>query len=59
MSEYCLQFLLLILLVIVMRRFKKGYMFSFVTAVFYGFTLDFFYVPRKDQSWMREDLLAP
>lgn len=42
MSEYCLQFLLLILLVIVMRRFKKGYMFSFVTAVFYGFTLDFF-----------------
>ena len=42
MSEYCLQLLLLILLVIVMRRFKKGYLFSFVTAVVYGFTLDFF-----------------
>ena len=42
MSEYCLQFLLLVLLVIVMRRFKKGYLFSFVTAVVYGFTLDFF-----------------
>jgi uncharacterized membrane protein YczE len=42
MSEYCLQLFLLILLVIVMRRFKKGYMFSFVTAVIYGFTLDFF-----------------
>ena len=42
MSEYCLQLLLLILLVIVMRRFKKGYLFSFATAVIYGFTLDFF-----------------
>lgn len=42
MSEYCLQFLLLILLIIVIRRFKKGYLFSFVTAVVYGFTLDFF-----------------
>jgi uncharacterized membrane protein YczE len=42
MAEYCLQFFLLILLVIVMRRFKKGYLFSFVTAVVYGFTLDFF-----------------
>lgn len=42
MAEYCLQFFLLILLILIMRRFKTGYLFSFVTAVVYGFTLDFF-----------------
>ena len=41
MSEYVLQFFVLILLSIVMGKFKKGYLFSFVTAVFYGFILDF------------------
>ena len=41
MSEYVLQFFVLILLCIVMGKFKKGYLFSFVTAVFYGFILDF------------------
>lgn len=40
MAEYCLQALLLILLSIAMKRFKKMYLFSFVTAVFYGFVLD-------------------
>lgn len=39
-SEYCLQAVLLVLLFIVLRRFKKGYLFSFVTAVIFGLTLD-------------------
>lgn len=41
-SEYLLQGVLLIVLCIVMRRFKKGYIFSFVTAVIYGLLLDGF-----------------
>ena len=40
MSEYIFQAFLLILLSVVMRRFKKCYLFSFVTAVLYGITLD-------------------
>lgn len=40
MSEYVLQAVVLILLCLVLRRFKKSYLFSFVTAVLYGFTLD-------------------
>jgi len=40
MSEYVFQAFLLIVLSIVMRRFKKGYLFSFVTAVIYGCALD-------------------
>ncbi|MBQ0028258.1 MAG: hypothetical protein KBS96_06615 [Lachnospiraceae bacterium] len=40
MAEYCLQAVLLILLAVVIGRFKKMYLFSFVTAVIYGFTLD-------------------
>lgn len=40
MAEYCFQAALLILLGIVMRRFKRMYLFSFVTAVIYGFVLD-------------------
>ncbi len=40
MAEYAFQAFLLILLSLVMGRFKKGYLFSFVTAVIYGLTLD-------------------
>ena len=40
MSEYVLQAVLLVVMVLVLRRFKKGYLFSFVTAVFYGLILD-------------------
>lgn len=40
MAEYCLQFLLLAALSLVMGRVKKGYLFSFVTAVLYGLLLD-------------------
>ena len=41
MAEYTLQFVILILLAAVMRRVKIGYLLSFVTAVLYGFMLDF------------------
>lgn len=39
-AEYTLQAILLIILTIVVRKFKKGYVFSFVTALFYGVVLD-------------------
>ena len=39
-AEYCLQAALLIVLCLALRRFKVSYLFSFVTAVIYGFTLD-------------------
>lgn len=40
MAEYCLQFVLILLLSLALRKFKKGYLFSFVTAVLYGLILD-------------------
>ena len=40
MAEYCLQAALLIVMVSVIRRFRLSYLFSFVTAVIYGFVLD-------------------
>ena len=40
MSEYVLQAFLLVVLSFVVRKFKKGFLFSFVTAVVYGFALD-------------------
>lgn len=40
MAEYCLQTVLILGLCLTLRRFKKGYIFSFVTAVVYGLVLD-------------------
>lgn len=40
MAEYTLQAVLLIVMMIVVRRFKVSYLFSFVTAVIYGLILD-------------------
>ena len=40
MAEYTLQALLLIVLCLAVRRFRLSYLFSFVTAVLYGFVLD-------------------
>ena len=40
MAEYSFQAVLLLALSLLMRRFRITYLFSFVTAVFYGFTLD-------------------
>lgn len=40
MAEYCLQAVLLLAMVLVLRRFRLSYLFSFVTAVVYGLVLD-------------------
>ena len=40
MAEYMLQGVILVMLALFMRRFKRAYLFSFVTAVLYGFALD-------------------
>lgn len=40
MAEYTLQAFLLAVMCIVLRRVKLSYLFSFVTAVIYGFVLD-------------------
>ena len=40
MAEYVFQLFVLILLALCMRKFKVSYLFSFVTAVIYGFALD-------------------
>ena len=40
MMEYMLQAFLLVILAAALRKFKVSYLFSFVTAVVYGFTLD-------------------
>lgn len=42
MAEYSLQALLILLTALIMRRFKISYLFSFVTAIFYGLLLDLF-----------------
>lgn len=39
-AEYVFQALLLLALSFALRRFKRSYLFSFVTAVLYGITLD-------------------
>lgn len=40
MVEYTLQTCLLLVMALVLRRFKLSYMFSFVTAIIYGLALD-------------------
>ena len=55
MAEYTLQAVLLIIMALVLRRFKLSYLFSFVTAVIYGFILDFCmllvsYVPMENMA---------
>lgn len=42
MAEYLFQACLLVLLTLVLRKFRLSYLFSFVTAVFYGLLLDLF-----------------
>lgn len=42
MAEYCFQALLIVILMLVLKRFRISYLMSFVTAVIYGFILDGF-----------------
>ena len=44
MAEYSLQAVIILLMVLILRKFKISYLFSFITAVFYGFALDFFMI---------------
>ena len=39
-AEYCFQGVLIIITALIMKRFKKSYLFSFVTAFLYGTLLD-------------------
>lgn len=50
LAEYLFQALLLVLLAVVVRRFRVRYLFAFVTAVLYGLCLD---------AWMRLAELIP
>ena len=40
MAEYALQAVVLLLLAAILRKWKRAYLLSFATAVFYGFVLD-------------------
>ena len=40
MAEYVFQGILLSVMMLMLKRFRTAYLFSFITAVFYGFTLD-------------------
>ncbi len=40
MAEYCFQGLLLLVLMLLLRRFRLSFLFSFVTAVLYGLMVD-------------------
>lgn len=57
MAEYCLQAALLLIMTLLVRRFRAAYLFSFVTAVIYGFVLDGFMalgaVLPADAVWQR------
>jgi len=45
MASYVVEGLLLVVLMLVVRRFKVAYLFSFVTALIYGVLLDGFLLP--------------
>ena len=57
MAEYCFQALLLIVMILVIHRFRISYLFSFITAVIYGFVLDGFMLLGRilptDAIWQR------
>ena len=42
MAEYTLQAVLILVIILAVRKFKVSYLFSFLTAVLYGFLLDAF-----------------
>lgn len=44
MAEYSLQLVVLILLILVLRKFRLYFLFSFVTAFLYGMVLDFYMI---------------
>ena len=57
MAEYTLQAVLLVVMILILRKFRLSYFFSFVTAVLYGFILDFWIMLFEkfdaSQFWFR------
>lgn len=57
MAEYCLQLVLILGLSLAMGKLKRGYLFSFLTAVLYGFVLDLCLIPvalvPTEAMWVR------
>ena len=54
-AEYCFQGLLMIATIVIMKKFKMSYLYSFVTAVLYGTLLDFamnVIAPLPDDTFM-------
>ena len=57
MAEYILQATLLIITMLILRRFRWRYLFSFVTVLIYGFILDMWMIPMQyvptEAIWVR------
>ena len=57
MAEYCFQAVLLVVMAVILHKFRLSYLFSFVTAVVYGFVLDGFMLLGAmlptDAMWQR------
>lgn len=45
MAEYTLQAILLVILGLILRKFRRSYLFSFITALIYGLVLDLMMKP--------------
>ncbi len=56
-AEYLLQALLLVALMLILRKFRVSYLFSFVTVLIYGVILDLWMMPMQcvpvDELWVR------
>lgn len=55
-AEYCVQGLIIVLLVVIIRQFKWAYLFSFITALLYGTVLDgaiyaVSFIPNDGMAW--------
>lgn len=57
MAEYTLQAVILVLMMILLKRFRVSYLFSFLTAVLYGLLLDCAMMiigpPNAEAIWLR------
>ncbi|MCH3961419.1 MAG: DUF6198 family protein [Solobacterium sp.] len=60
-AEYCIQFCLLLVMMVLVHRFRISYLFSFLTAILYGLCLDLFVSlvsPLPDLIWLRISAFA-
>ena len=54
MAEYILQTIFLLLTIVVLRKFKVGFLFAFLTAIVYGLVLD---VVMLGVNWIPDDMI--